>query len=982
MLRCLGGDHAHLDLLRADFTQKSFPIQDICVSVERFDADSGDCSCGYFSRGGDRRSHCVCAFSSICDGGLWNAEQVKLAALTPDIVRVVECPRYMGQGCSRDSDLRSADGSITAPRDNQIYFRSLCGAPFVRHEPAEILEWAALLVDVLALSVYSVPMMWDFFGASDVPKTRLFLYFDPRCAEGGQSVVATDGSGTWYVESVEIDDYGLFTLRDGSHDSAIFSYAVPAPASPAAVTAPVPPVDALWACSLSKDWSARIRFAVPLAVPLGAPPMMNNKSMVIKSVPLEHYEEMEQEGEGVASVPCEIISCYSAGGCAPCTRDTDRTIASTPGDNYACGCMVRSEDEYIERYSLMCSIGEQFHAGDVVDCQAYYDPDGNDWLVNEMHKLTTQKISDIVAVVHGYKNYVEWKGGPSKFADEPPTQARAEEEHDANATEALGATMDLLAEDASNCRNFQDDVVAMVNASTKPVVEVAAKSLSAVLPQQFTPSLTRAELFEQLRAHEEQMGGPGLVENGSGGRSSTYKCQNGCGMTARISLKNMKGMETKMWQVTSHTGHVESCGAPIAHEIEETSATAPTVTVAATRESMYLGVEAIDRPSLVLKLREIDTKMENRGLKCSQDHTRGERHGYYVCKSGCGMHICIIKKSNMWQVAEHKSNCVHSASCSSKASASASNLSLNPVLVSIIQCFRARSNVDVRSVSRYVQWQMSYADACPKNGDRNQEIRRLCDAVFGRGTAKTAEMLRGVRGWVEAFTKIPGNGEAILTTKSDGKTFESLFVIFESSMRVAMTGGKRVVAVDGAFLELHGLRILVLEGITTNNTIFPIAFLICEVENIATLSYLFECIKETGRNGQCTTVHQVKFWGWLDNPLTTIVADRGPGKCMRGVVKKCFATDVDLILRSCLIHVIRALEVQFGHTRAKNPEVIAMSNCRTPEEVDACFQRLRVNDRQVYEYIVQTSDYKLWLPAYVDPSKPDCEIHSSNLVEQ
>ena len=78
-----------------------------------------------------------------------------------------------------------------------------------------------------------------------------------------------------------------------------------------------------------------------------------------------------------------------------------------------------------------------------------------------------------------------------------------------------------------------------------------------------------------------------------------------------------------------------------------------------------------------------------------------------------------------------------------------------------------------------------------------------------------------------AFTSTPGNGFA--QCHQEHGQFVDFFLILDQSVQIAMNASMRVVSIDGAHLPHHrrDLRLLVLEGITGNNTIFSIAFMIC-----------------------------------------------------------------------------------------------------------------------------------------------------------
>ena len=160
-----------------------------------------------------------------------------------------------------------------------------------------------------------------------------------------------------------------------------------------------------------------------------------------------------------------------------------------------------------------------------------------------------------------------------------------------------------------------------------------------------------------------------------------------------------------------------------------------------------------------------------------------------------------------------------------------------------------------------------------------------------------------------------------------------------------------------------------LEGITANNTIFPICFMVCFQENIRTLTKFFVMIQTKAP----------KFWKWLDHGATTLLGDRGPGSCLVGVVDDCFELKAKGILRSCVEHILNGLKRQ--RLGAYEVEYVrALAVCETEAEVEKMLLVIKADNTALHSYIVHKSDYKFWVLAYVPYWKSDFYKVRSNMI--
>ena len=127
------------------------------------------------------------------------------------------------------------------------------------------------------------------------------------------------------------------------------------------------------------------------------------------------------------------------------------------------------------------------------------------------------------------------------------------------------------------------------------------------------------------------------------------------------------------------------------------------------------------------------------------------------------------------------------------------------------------------------------------NENAKRHVRLAVDDLF----SKMLPAFRQLPAFATAFSNTPRNGVALCSIDKEFK-FQDFFLVLDSSIQVAMHASMRVVAMDGAHMPnlRKDLRLLVLEGVTTKNTIYTIAFMLCWGETIKTVGRFFDLLKE------------------------------------------------------------------------------------------------------------------------------------------
>jgi hypothetical protein len=168
------------------------------------------------------------------------------------------------------------------------------------------------------------------------------------------------------------------------------------------------------------------------------------------------------------------------------------------------------------------------------------------------------------------------------------------------------------------------------------------------------------------------------------------------------------------------------------------------------------------------------------------------------------------------------------------------------------------------------------------------------------------QSLRKLDPWCKAF-RDGGNGDAHLEIR-DGE-FAAVVITWHTSTVIVVECGFRLVALDAATFEYmrKDLRLFIIVGYTSNNTLIPLAMMITFNEDVHTYTFFFRTLKSFRRvahpdNGTVTTASDHNLlWSFLDDERTSIVADQGPLRCTRKAFKVVFEKAE---LRSCSRHIL------------------------------------------------------------------------------
>ena len=148
--------------------------------------------------------------------------------------------------------------------------------------------------------------------------------------------------------------------------------------------------------------------------------------------------------------------------------------------------------------------------------------------------------------------------------------------------------------------------------------------------------------------------------------------------------------------------------------------------------------------------------------------------------------------------------------------------------------------------------------------------KRLKQLAFQTNAAGIQNHLDTMTSWVNVFNSVDSNGVATLHTMQEPHSsvpvFRALTVVFAPSVALFLHCSWRVLSIDAAF-EYKGRsdkNYIILEGITSTSTIFPLAFGFCFGESERTYNQFWDDVL-----GYSDTLKSA-----IDNVNTRINADR------------------------------------------------------------------------------------------------------------
>jgi hypothetical protein len=263
-----------------------------------------------------------------------------------------------------------------------------------------------------------------------------------------------------------------------------------------------------------------------------------------------------------------------------------------------------------------------------------------------------------------------------------------------------------------------------------------------------------------------------------------------------------------------------------------------------------------------------------------------------------------------------------------------------------------------------------------------QQRKRLKVAAFQSDSNGIAAQLSLMTNWVSLFNSYSANGVASLhIMKEPGSNvpvFRALTVVFQPSVALFLYCSYRVLSVDAAF-EYKGRddkNYIILEGITSDQHIFPLAFGFCFGESKDSYDQFWQDV--LGYSGPLKDA--------IDNPATRINADRNGG--LRASVHENLVHG-DQILHNDPVHLKRnvrqALRKQGCPFQGSDGHMAdqlldELMKCNVMADVPGHWKAIESFNKVMHDYL-RTCQPQWWIEAYFTTTMDGFKT-TSNYAEQ
>jgi hypothetical protein len=249
---------------------------------------------------------------------------------------------------------------------------------------------------------------------------------------------------------------------------------------------------------------------------------------------------------------------------------------------------------------------------------------------------------------------------------------------------------------------------------------------------------------------------------------------------------------------------------------------------------------------------------------------------------------------------------------------------------------------------------------------------RVCEKVLGYDDEGLSQSLSKLAPWCQEF-EAAGNGDAHLEISQNGE-FQAVVITWNTSASIVLQCGFRVVALDAATFDYmrRDLRLTVIVGYTSDNTLMPLAMMIGFNEDVHTYTFFFRTLKRF-RDGQSL------LWRFLDDEQTSAIADQGPLRCTRKAFKAVFERAE---LRSCSKHILDNCKKRAQALDGPEQGLLHdLATCNSELGVNALLDEIKMRSSTLYEYILKDNHYTHWVRKYLRNTF-DAAKGTSNGAEQ
>jgi hypothetical protein len=375
-------------------------------------------------------------------------------------------------------------------------------------------------------------------------------------------------------------------------------------------------------------------------------------------------------------------------------------------------------------------------------------------------------------------------------------------------------------------------------------------------------------------------------------------------------------------------------------------------------------------------------------------------NNYEQCRCQFNVHMhrpmCKGILQPHWILSHTKCTWVHDVTCYSAPMPRALDVANDTAVREHITAFKtlgaAKANVD--AIKRFVEKrgiqiprQSGSQDRKSNEDQQRRFCLRVCERVLGYDDEGLSQSLCKLFPWCTSF-KDSGTGDSHLEIR-DGE-FVAVVITWHTSTTIVAECGFRVVALDAAVFEYmrKDLRLFIIVGYTSNNTLMPLAMMIAFNEDLPAYLLFFRTLKKFSLAATPDTNSSVLanangssrvLWTFLDNEGTSVIADQGPLRCTRKAFNQVF---LHAELRSCSRHIIgNCLKRAQALDSNEQGLLFDLAKCDDELGVASLLSRIKEHSTKLYDYILLDDHYTHWVRFFLRDTF-DARKDTSNGAEQ
>jgi hypothetical protein len=363
------------------------------------------------------------------------------------------------------------------------------------------------------------------------------------------------------------------------------------------------------------------------------------------------------------------------------------------------------------------------------------------------------------------------------------------------------------------------------------------------------------------------------------------------------------------------------------------------------------------------------------GMNLHQDKNQNSVRVTFRCANckivRCGFKVTVYRPMHLskyqahWVLHHERSIWVHALACYQAPKPRVLEVAQRLDVRAYLASFKTLGNVKLQMETVMHQFESQGIQMPKQSGDQKKQSAddqkrrfclRVCEKVLGYDDEGLSQSLSKLAPWCQEF-EAAGNGDAHLEISQNGE-FQAVVITWNTSASIVLQCGFRVVALDAATFDYmrRDLRLTVIVGYTSDNTLMPLAMMIGFNEDVHTYTFFFRTLKSF-RDGQSS------LWRFLDDEQTSVIADQGPLRCTRKAFKAVFERAE---LRSCSKHILDNCKKRAQALDGPEQGLLHdLAICNSELGVNALLDEIKMRSSTLYEYILKDDHYTHWVRKYL-----------------